>query len=308
MYIVKVLAGRHSCRTALLGLVALAVAFDATAYEHRWHWGRVLISGSPATTDVAGQAYNFTPAASVAAGYTVTFAISGKPAWASFNTATGQLSGTPTTSNVGTYANIVITASDQSSSASLAAFSILVTGPADKTTISGQPATAVNVGATYSFTPSAADSNGSALKFSIQNAPSWAAFNTATGQLSGTPTATYAGTYANIVISASDGTTSASLAPFSIAVNQISNGTATINWTPPLDNTDGSALTNLAGYKIYYGTASNSLTQNVQITTIGVSSYTLSNLSSGTWYFGVTAYNSGGTESAVSSIVSKAIP
>src|SRR6185312_11733418 len=115
-------------------------------------------------------------------------------------------------------------------------------------TISGSPATSVNVGSAYSFTPTAADANNDPLSFSIQNKPSWATFSIASGQLSGTPTAAYAGTYANIVISVSDGTTSTALPAFSIAVNQTSSGTATVNWTPPLDNTDGTVLSNLAGY------------------------------------------------------------
>lgn len=306
MHTVEIPAGRRASRAVLLSLVGLAVAFDATAY-HRHH-NPVSISGSPATSDVAGQAYNFTPNASGPAGSTLTFSISGKPAWAGFNTATGRLSGTPTTANLGTYSNIIISTTDGLSTASLAPFSISVTSPPDKTTISGQPPTAVNVGASYSFTPTAADSNGSPLTFSIQNAPSWAGFNTANGQLSGTPTSMYAGTYSNIVISASDGISSASLAPFSIVVNQISNGTATVNWTPPLYNTDGSALTDLSGYRVHYGAASNSLTQTVQITNIGTVSYTLSNLTSGTWYFGVTAYDSTGVESALSNVASKTIP
>jgi len=111
-----------------------------------------------------------------------------------------------------------------------------------------------------------------ALTFSIQNAPSWATFNTSTGQVSGTPSATYVGAYSNIVISVSDGTASASLTAFSIAVNQISNGSATVNWTPPTTNSDGSTLTNLAGYRIHYGTASNSLTQSAQVTNVGLTS------------------------------------
>jgi hypothetical protein len=303
MHTIKIPAGRRAYRTALLSLVGLATAFDAAAY-HR----HLSISGSPATTDVAGKAYSFTPTTSAPSGATLTFSISGKPAWASFNTATGQLSGTPTISNVGTYSNIVITATNGPSTASLAAFSIAVTSPPDTTTISGQPATSINVGAAYSFIPTAGDSNGYPLTFSIQNAPSWATFSTATGQLFGTPTSTYAGTYSNIIISATDGVTSASLAPFSITVNQISNGMATVNWTPPLYNTDGSTLTDLAGYHVYYGTASNSLTQNVQITNVGTVSYTLSNLTSGTWYFGVSAYDSGGIESSLSNVASKTIP
>ena len=64
---------------------------------------------------------------------------------------------------------------------------------------------------------------------------------------------------------------------------------------------------NLAGYRIYYCTASNSLIQNVQVANIGLTSYTLTNLTGGAWYFGITAYNSSGQESALSSVVSKQV-
>jgi hypothetical protein len=285
-------------------------AFGAYASGY-WRWHRQLtLSGTPATTDVAGQAYSFTPTASGNYyGATVTYSVSGLPSWAAFNTSTGRLSGTPSLANIGTYANISIKATNGTTTASLAPFSISVTTPANATpTISGQPGTAVNTGSAYSFTPTASDAIGAALTFSIQNAPAWASFNTSTGQLSGTPTAAYAGTYANIVISVSDGVASASLAAFSIAVTQVSNGSATVNWTPPVDNTDGTVITNLAGYHIHYGTTSTNLNQTVQITNTGLTSYTLSNLSSGTWYFGVTAYNSSGVESSVSNIASKTIP
>ena len=94
--------------------------------------------------------------------------------------------------------------------------------------ISGTPATTVNVGSSYSFTPTASDSGGGALSFSIQNLPSWARFSSTTGQLSGTPAASNAGTYSGITISVSDGQASAALPAFSIAVaNTPPSGTAT---------------------------------------------------------------------------------
>jgi len=72
----------------------------------------------------AGSAYSFQPTASDADGDTLTFSIANIPAWASFNTSTGRLSGTPATS--GTYGNIVISVSDGTASASLPVFSIQV--------------------------------------------------------------------------------------------------------------------------------------------------------------------------------------
>ena len=89
--------------------------------------------------------------------------------------------------------------------------------------------------------------------------------------------------------------------------DQISNGTATVNWTPPTDNTNGTALTGLAGYQIHYGTASNNLSQTVQVANSGLTSYTLTNLTAGTWYFAVTSYTTSGTQSSMSNLASKTI-
>lgn len=84
-------------------------------------------------------------------------------------------------------------------------------------------------------------------------------------------------------------------------------GSATLSWTPPTQNTDGSSLTNLVGYRVSYGTSPTALIQTIQIANAGISSYTISNLSPATWYFAVRAYTSSGTESVNSSIGSKAV-
>jgi hypothetical protein len=89
--------------------------------------------------------------------------------------------------------------------------------------------------------------------------------------------------------------------------NNTSTGTATLDWMPPTQNTDGSVLTNLAGYTVYYGTSASNLTQSVKVTNPGLTAYTLSNLPSGTWYFAVTSYSSTGIESSRSGIVSTMI-
>lgn len=83
-------------------------------------------------------------------------------------------------------------------------------------------------------------------------------------------------------------------------------GTARLTWTPPTQKTDGTALTNLAGYRISYGTTQD-LAQTIQIANPTLSSYTISNLTPGTYYFAVRAYNSDGVESASSNVVSKVV-
>jgi Bacterial Ig domain/Putative Ig domain len=174
-------------------------------------------------------------------------------------------------------------------------------------TISGAPASSIAVGAPYSFQPAASDADGDALTFSIANKPVWATFSASTGRLSGTPAASHVGTYANITISVSDGKASAALAPFAITVNQISTGSVTLSWTPPTQNTDGSALTNLAGYRLYYGASPSALTQMIQIDSAGFSTYVVEGLSPGTWYFAMRAYNAAGAESANTSVASKLV-
>ncbi|TLY95629.1 MAG: hypothetical protein E6K40_04480 [Gammaproteobacteria bacterium] len=268
-----------------------------------------VIGGTPSTNVVAGASYSFTPTASDPDGDTLTFSVANRPSWASFSNTTGQLSGTATTGNVGIFSGIVISVSDGTLTTSLPAFAIAVSAPANPPpTISGAPATSANAGTAYSFTPTASDPNGNALTFSIQNPPSWASFNTQSGNLSGTPGSGDAGTYSNIIISVSDGTSTASLAAFSIIVTQVANGSATVSWSAPTQNTDGSALTNLAGFNIYYGTSAGNLSQSVQIANPGLTTYALGNLAPGAWYFAVNAYTTAGAESALSSIASKTIP
>ncbi|HKU16591.1 MAG TPA: putative Ig domain-containing protein [Steroidobacteraceae bacterium] len=266
------------------------------------------ISGAPATSVTAGSAYTFQPSAADADGNTLSFSIQSKPSWATFSTTTGRLSGTPTSANVGTFGGIVITVSDGTANVSLAAFSITVNAAPNRApTISGTPATSVTAGNAYTFQPSAADADGNTLSFSIQNKPSWATFSTTTGRLSGTPTNANAGAYSNIVISVSDGTASAALAAFSITVAQPTTGNASLSWTPPTQNVDGSTLTDLAGFRVQYGTSPSALNQTVELANAGLSAYVVTGLTAGTWYFTVRAYSSGGAESANSTVVSKTI-
>jgi hypothetical protein len=290
--------------TASASLPAFTITVSAQAGD-----GPPTISGTPATAVTAGTAYSFRPTATDPQGHPLTFSIQNEPSWANFNTNTGQLSGTPGAADVGAYANIKITVSNGTSTASLPAFTITVSAqPVDgPPTIGGTPAKSVNVGSAYSFTPTASDPLGHVLTFSIQNEPSWANFNTSTGQLSGTPGTGDDGTYANISISVTNGTANATLPAFSINVTEVTTGSATISWTVPTMNTDGSALTNLAGYRLYYGTSATNLSQTVQITNPSLTTYMVNNLAPGTWYFAMVDYTSTGDVSGYSNMGNKTI-
>lgn len=84
-------------------------------------------------------------------------------------------------------------------------------------------------------------------------------------------------------------------------------GSATVNWTAPTTNTDGSTLTNLASFRVHYGTSASALSQTSNVSDVTQRSTTISSLSAGTWYFAVRAVNTAGTESASSNVASKAV-
>ncbi len=290
-------------------LLAFALAVTAAAQPPPSNSPPV-ISGNPSGSVQAGSSYSFTPSASDPNRDKLTFSIQNRPSWASFDASTGRLSGTPSSGNVSTFSNIIISVSDGKASDALASFTIAVTSPPQANrapAISGSPTKSLNSGSAYSFTPSASDADDDPLTFSIQNKPSWASFDDGTGRLSGTPDSGDVGTYSGIVISVSDGKVNASLATFSITVAQVSMGSAELNWSAPTQNTDGSTLTDLSSYKIYYGTSKSSMTQTVKVSNAGVTTYTVQNLSPATWYFGITAVDSTGLESAMSNVGSKTI-
>ena len=303
---------RNSAATVLTALAATAcLAFSATAEagKRRLRNTAPTISGTPAATVQAGNAYAFQPTAYDAQGTPLAFTISGKPAWASFNASSGALTGTPATASVGSYANIIITVSDGSLKRSLPAFTITVTAPPPNNppTIAGSPVATATAGQPYAFKANGSDPDGQTLRYGIANKPAWASFDTLTGTLSGTPVQTDVGQYANVVISVSDGVASATLAPFSITVMAATSGTAELSWTAPTQNEDGSTLTNLSGYRVRYGNSPTSLSTQLTIPGPAVTSAVIEGLASGTWYFTVAAVNSAGVESAQSPAVHKTV-
>jgi Putative Ig domain len=90
-------------------------------------------------------------------------------------------------------------------------------------------------------------------------------------------------------------------------INPTSAGTAALDWIPPTENTDGSVLTDLAGYNVHYGTSPDQLTQVARLANPGLASYVVDNLSPGKWYFAVSSYATNGAESSISGVVSTTI-
>jgi Putative Ig domain len=298
---------------ALLGALnsARAAAADGLA-----------ISGHPIHNATEGLRWSFTPTVADPSKRSLSFRIANQPPWATFSKSTGQLAGTPPLADVGRTYNVTITVLDGFDQASLW-FQIVV--GADTPVISGTPPKTAVTGTAYSFQPTATDPLGKPLSFSVRNKPAWAAFSIATGRLYGTPSSGQVGTYSGVTIVASNYQHSAALPYFSITVTNATGSTtggsttggsttggsttrsAKVTWEMPTHNTNGSVLTNLAGATIYYGTSASALTKSVRVNNASATSYTISGLTAGTWYFGVKAYTGGGETSAMSKLLSAAI-
>ena len=170
--------------------------------------------------------------------------------------------------------------------------------------LQGIPQNSVKVGESYAFQPNASDADGDPLSFSIQNKPAWAAFDSNTGRISGTPLLGNEGVYDGVSIVANDGTDSSSL-NFSITVTSIGSASVTLSWTPPTENEDGTLLTDLAGYYIYYGDAEGNYPNSIVLDNPGMATYVVGNLSPKTYYFVATSFNSMGVESQYSNVAMK---
>ncbi|MBU1667430.1 tandem-95 repeat protein [bacterium] len=159
---------------------------------------------------------------------THTFAIvANQPSWMSIDGVTGELTGTPTNSDIGTYASITVTVTDSQNATDTQDFSIEVIDKNDAPTIDGTPDTNVSVGTEYSFTPIANDADvNNTLSFTIENQPSWLEFNTSSGELKGIPEFKDIGTSDEIIITVTDDMNSTSLSGFTITVFDDTNITA----------------------------------------------------------------------------------
>jgi hypothetical protein len=85
------------------------------------------------------------------------------------------------------------------------------------------------------------------------------------------------------------------------------DGRATLSWTAPTERTDGSPLTDLAGFKIYFGVSSADLRYVIEVKDPGARSWVVDNLTPGTWYFAASTLDASGLESVRSNPVSKQI-
>jgi Fibronectin type III domain len=85
--------------------------------------------------------------------------------------------------------------------------------------------------------------------------------------------------------------------PSSPAPTQPRARAATLEWTAPTTQTNGSALADLAGYRIHYGKSVTTLDMTVEVRNPSISSYVIEGLAPGTYYFAVSAFSSRNLES-----------
>lgn len=174
-------------------------------------------------------------------------------------------------------------------------------------TLSGAPPAYAMPDRIYSFLPQSSDPENDPLEFTISNKPAWATFDGATGRLSGMPAAQHVATYSNIRISANDGTSSVELPAFDIEVLAAATGSLTLSWTPPTQSADGSPLSDLAGYRVRWGTQQGDHPNLLEIDNPGIASLVIDRLAPGSYFMTLSAIDLAGNESTPSNEASAAV-
>ena len=100
-----------------------------------------------------------------------------------------------------------------------------------------------------------------------------------------------------ITVTAQDSTGATASRTILIKRETVGTGSATLSWEAPTTRSDGSPLTNLAGYYIYYGRMSGVYDYEIRIDNPGITTYVIENLTPGTWYFVLTSFDSDDIES-----------
>ncbi len=150
------------------------------------------------------------------------YRVTNLPSWLYIKPANGEVAGIPTNDDVGIAKDINVTVFDGTVSVSRV-FDIKVINVNDAPTIWGKPSkNSIPATIDFKFTPNADDEDtNTTLSFSIANNPAWMRINSTTGVVSGYPEALDADEYTGIVVSVSDGITSANLEEFNITVTPI---------------------------------------------------------------------------------------
>ncbi len=130
----------------------------------------------------------------------------------------------------------------------------------------------------------------------------WSSSNTGVATISSSALATAAAVGSTTITATSGGISGTDNLTVTASTT---TGSAIVSLSAPTRNADGTPLTDLAGYRVYYGTSSGNYSKMIDIG--NVLTYTINNLVSGTYYFAVTAYDSQNLESSYSNEVSGTI-
>lgn len=178
-------------------------------------------------------------------------------------------------------------------------FTLSCTGPGGSNSSSRTVTVAPLPSVTLSANPTSVVSGGSTtLSWSVANATSCSASGAWSGSkgLSGSQTVdslTSDSTF-TLVCTGTGGSTSRSM---TVTIEASSSRSVEVSWNPPSTRADGSPLNNLAGFKVHYGTASGSYTQSITVDSPDITSYQIADLTNGSYYFAVTAYDADNMES-----------
>ncbi len=171
------------------------------------------ITSTPLTTATVGSLYSYTvtadgiPAPTLSAGTL--------PGWLSFNPGTGELSGTPSGSDIGVSPQIDITATNTVAPDDVQSFTITVNGLAP--TFTTTPVLTATPGTFYTYTAAATGTPTPSIAVT-STLPAWLNFNATTGELSGTPTNSDAKTTVSVTLTATNGVAPDGVQSFDIEV------------------------------------------------------------------------------------------
>jgi hypothetical protein len=172
--------------------------------------------------------------------------------------------------------------------------------------IGGPPIDAAVANEFYQYVPEMGDTSGAEVVFAVDGKPAWASFDAAAGTLSGTPSGADVGSRRTVRISAVAGGSRTSV-EFQLQVVASADGVASVSLDAPVTRTDGTALQNLAGYRIYYGKTATRLDRFVDVKDRTATSAVVGRLTPGTWFFAATAYDANGFESEPTGLAQKQI-
>ena len=175
------------------------------------------IAGTPITSIISGNIYQFKPSASDIDSSVLTFSVENKPVWGAFDASTGELTGTPAETDAGLYENILITVSDEEGlSARLSSFSIEVISTASLTPTAFNTSVQAIEDESVSISAQATDPNNLPLVYEIVQQPQSGVLSGSLPNVTYTPNANYFGTD-SFEFTASNGEYTS--APATIAIN-----------------------------------------------------------------------------------------